>query len=444
MSALNLGLAIAATSVLLLGLASGYVKNRLWISEPLIAMAIGILAGPAVFDLAVIELPEERQTAFLMGFARITLAISIMGAALRLPPRWEASHWRELLLVLGLGMPVMWLAGTVVSSVVLGLPILYCLLLGAVLSPTDPVLADSIVTGKLAEQSVPARLRHGITAESGANDGLAVLFVLLAVYLLSSAPDVAVSHWLWDVVLGKVVAGIALGLFMGWLAARAFLWVLDRPNAEHPSMLTLALALSIAVLAIDQLLDTAALLAVFVAGLVFNRAQWTHERAYHENMQNAVARFFDIPIFMLLGALLPWASWGELGWRGIVFAVAILFLRRLPGWMLMRPLFPSGSYREAAFSGWFGPIGIAAIYYAVELQHDGLVERSDMIWHIVSLVVFGSVILHGITATPMTRAFGRRQGAKPDGTFDEPSAEDGQDQRQHDEAKQSADEDRTA
>jgi sodium/hydrogen antiporter len=439
MSALNLGLAIAATSVLLLGLASGYVKNRLWVSEPLIAMLIGILAGPAVFGVAAIELPEEQQTAFLLEFARITLAISIMGAALRLPPRWETAHWREMLLVLGLGMPLMWLSGTLVSVAVLGLPILYCLLLGAVLSPTDPVLADSIVTGKTAEQAVPERMRHGITAESGANDGLAVLFVLLAVYLLESPADEAISHWLWNVVLGKVVAGIALGLVLGWLAARAFLWVMDRPHAEHPSILTLALALSIAVLAIDQVLDTAALLAVFVAGLMFNRTQSAHEKAYYENMQNAIARFFDIPIFILLGALLPWQSWGELGWRGIAFAGAILLLRRMPAWLLMRPLFPSGSYREAAFSGWFGPIGIAAIYYAVELQHLELVERSDMIWQIVSLVVFASVILHGISATPLTKAFGGRPGADPGASA---SAEDCHGECQDNEAQQPADEDR--
>ncbi len=439
MSSLNLGLAIAATSVLLLGLASGYVKNRLWVSEPLIATLIGILAGPAVFGLAVIELPEEQQTSFLLEFARITLAISIMGAALRLPPRWETEHWRVLLLVLGLGMPLMWVAGTLVSLAVLGLPILYCLLLGAVLSPTDPVLADSIVTGKTAEQAVPDRMRHGITAESGANDGLAVLFVLLAVYLLQSTPGEAASHWLWDVVLGKVVAGIALGLLMGWLAARAFLWVQDRPHAEHPSILTLALALSIAVVAIDQILDTAALLAVFVSGVVFNRTRSAHDTAYHENIQNAVARFFDIPIFILLGALLPWQSWQELGWQGIAFAGAILLLRRMPAWLLMRPLFPSASFREAAFSGWFGPIGIAAIYYSVELQHLDLVERSDMIWHIVSLVVFGSVILHGISATPMTKAFGRRPGTEPRASG---SGEDRESERQHDDAEQPGNEDR--
>ncbi len=436
MSQLNLGLAIAATSVLLLSLASGYVKNRLWISEPLLATIIGIVAGPAVFNIAAIEVPEEQRSDLLLEFARVTLAISIMGAALRLPPRWEVRNWRELLLVLGLGMPLMWLAGSALAVALLGLPLLYCVLIGAALSPTDPVLADSIVTGRSAEAAVPARMRCAITAESGANDGLAVLIVMLPVYLLEAPAAEAVPAWLWEVLLGEVVAGVALGLGLGWLAARAFVWVLHQQHSEHNSILTLAVALSIAVLAIDLLLDTAALLAVFVAGLTFNRASKVHQEASHEHMQDAVARFFDIPIFVILGAMLPWAGWVTLGWPGVAFAVAVLLLRRLPAWLLIQPLLSSvRTVREAAFNGWFGPIGVAAVFYAMELQHEPAVEHSDEIWHIISLVVFASVVMHGITATPLTRAFGRLsgkgagRGAKGPGPAEDRGGEDGDSDR---------------
>lgn len=444
MSQLNLGLAIAATSILLLGLASGYVKNRLWVSEPLLAMLIGIVAGPAFFNIAAIEVPEEQRSDLLLEFARITLAISIMGAALRLPPRWEVRNWRELVLVLGLGMPLMWLAGSALAVALLGLPLLYCVLIGAALSPTDPVLADSIVTGRSAETAVPARMRNAITAESGANDGLAVLIVMLPVYLIDSPPAEAVPAWLWEVLLGQVLAGVALGLGLGWIAARAFVWVLRQKHSEHNSILTLAVALSIAVLAIDLLLDTAALLAVFVAGLAFNRAKRVHQEAWHEHMQDAVARFFDIPIFVILGAMLPWEGWGTLGWPGFAFALAVLLLRRMPAWLLIRPLLSSvRTMREAAFNGWFGPIGIAAVFYAMELQHEPTVESSDRIWHIVSLVVFASVVMHGITATPLTRAFGRRSATSTRReTRDPGSAEDRDGEDEHYDRHQTANEDR--
>ncbi len=420
MSEMDLALAIGAMTVLALGLGSGFIKNRLWISEPLIAILIGIVIGPAVISAATFTVPDESQTTVLLEFARITLAISIMGAALRLPPRWEAENWRELALVLGLGMPLMWLVGSALALWVLGLPVLYALLVGAVLSPTDPVLADSIVAGEASNKAIPARMRYAITAESGANDGLAVLVVMLPVYLLGAAPSQAVPHWLTQILLREVIAGIAVGLVLGWLTARGFVWVLAKEQSERPSMLTLSLALALAVLAIDQLLHTASLLAVFTAGLAFNRRTAAHEEGLHENMQSAVARFFDIPIFIFLGTVLPWQGWLDLGWPGLGFAIAVLLFRRLPAWLLLRPLLGSvRGWRETAFNGWFGPIGIAAVFYAMHMYSEPTVEHPEQIWHIVSLVVFCSIVLHGISATPLSRAFGRTGAAYPDGDANE-------------------------
>lgn len=411
MSSLNVALALGAGTVLVLGLVSGAIKNRLWISEPLLATLLGILLGPAVFEIAVIELAEDRQNLVLQEAARVTLALSVMGAALRLPSGYEAQRWRELLVILGLGMPLMWLASSAIAWLVLGLPVLYALLLGAALTPTDPVLSDSIVTGTVAEESVPGRMRNAISAESGANDGLAVLIVMLPLFLLEQPPGPAVVRWLVDVAAYQVLLGVAVGLAVGWLAARCFAWAHRQPHAEQPSILTLAIALALTVLALDRLLETAAILAVFVAGLAFNRVTTAHDEAWHEHMQTAVARFFDIPIFIFLGALLPWAAWHELGWVGLLFALLVLLLRRLPAWFLVRPLLSSvRGPRETLFNGWFGPIGIAAVLYATELRHT--VERGDEIWAVVSLVVFTSIILHGMTATPLTRLYGRRHVRK--------------------------------
>lgn len=415
MSATNLALALGAVTVLVLGLGSGFIKNRLWISEPLIATLIGIAVGPAVFEAAAFTVPKETETTILLEVARVTLAISVMGAALRLPPRWESENWRELAVVLGLGMPLMWLASGTLALWVLGVPVLYAFLIGAVLSPTDPVLADSIVAGDAANKAIPARMRYAITAESGANDGLALLIVMLPVYLLGAAPSEAVPNWALEVLLRKVVAGIAVGFVLGWLSARVFVWVLAKDQSERPSILTISLSLTLAVLGIDLLLGTASLLAVFTAGLVFNRSTPAHEGGLHENMQTAVARFFDIPIFIFIGTLLPWQGWLGLGWPGVGFAVAVLLLRRLPAWLLLRPLLASlRNWRETAFNGWFGPIGIAAVFYAMELHKEPNVENPERIWHVVSLVVFCSILLHGISATPLTRLFGRDGGADPD------------------------------
>ena len=402
----NAALAIAAATVLVLGVGAGYVKNRLWLSEPLIALLVGILIGPAAANLANLESSGIPETPLLKEVAQITLAISVMGAALRLPPGYERRNWRELAVILSLGMPLMWLASSAVAVVVLGVPVLLALAIGAALTPTDPVLSDSIVTGKIAEDGVPARMRNAISAEAGANDGLGVLLVFLPILLLDQPGPQALERWAADVLVHKVLVGLAVGLAIGWVSARCFRWIIRQPFSEQPSVLSLALALSFAVLAIDRLLDAAAILAVFVAGLAFNRATAAHEEAWHEHMQTAVARFFDIPIFIFVGMILPWNAWLDLGWTGVAFALAVLLLRRLPAWFLIRPLLKSVTRRrEVLFNGWFGPIGIAAIFYATELREK--LDSGERAWAVITLVVFGSIALHGITATPLTRAFGR-------------------------------------
>lgn len=406
MNNLNGALALGAGVVLMLGLVSGYIKNRLWISEPVIALAIGIVLGPPILNLVETDLSREHQNAALREAARVTLAISVMGAALRLPYAYEFRRWRELAVVLGLGMPLMWLASSAVIYLVLGLPVLLALLVGAVLTPTDPVVADSIVTGQTADRCLPGRLRHAISAESGANDGLALLLVMLPVSLLHYQPGAAAVHWLNEILVRQLLAGVVVGLAMGWLAGRCLRWAYRQPFSERTSILGAGLALALTVLAIDRLLGTAAVLAVFIAGLVFNRTVAAREDAWHEHVQEAIGRFFDIPIFIFFGVVLPWREWLELGWVGVLVAVLVLALRRLPTWWLLSPLLPSlRSRRDVLFNGWFGPIGIAALLYATEIRHE--VEQGDTVWAIASLVVFASIVVHGITATPLTRLYGR-------------------------------------
>ncbi len=115
----------------------------------------------------------------MLEAARVTLGLAVMGAALRLPRGFVLRRWRDLALVLGVGMPLMWLATSVAAWVFLPLPPLACLVIGSVMTPTDPVISSSIVTGRIADRNIPPRIRGLITAESGANDGLALLFLTL-------------------------------------------------------------------------------------------------------------------------------------------------------------------------------------------------------------------------------------------------------------------------
>ncbi len=392
--------------LLLLGVTSGLIKRDLYLSEPLVALLLGVLIGPGV--LGFIQVANwGDETVVLQEAARFTLAISLMGVALRLPRRYIFENWRPLGVLLGAIMPLMWLVSSLLVYLILPLPPLVALLVGAALTPTDPVVASSIVSGRLAEKNIPARLRNVLSAESGANDGLALPFVMLPLLLLEATPRDAFTEWLGRTVLWEVGVATLLGALLGFLATRLLHWSWTRQVGEKVPLLAVVLSLSLTVLGVSRLLESDAVLAVFVSGVAFNRTyRGEGEGLEHfAGVQEIVTRFFELPVFVLFGAALPWAAWLTLGWRGLLLAAAVLLLRRLPGFLLLgRFIGPLHTARDVRLLGWFGPIGISALFYGALSLNQGAAEA---VWTVVSLVTFVSVLAFGVTATPLTRAYGQ-------------------------------------
>jgi NhaP-type Na+/H+ or K+/H+ antiporter len=401
---LYVSLAAIGGLLLVLGMFAGLVHETGFLSEPLFALLAGVLIGPAVFDL--LDLAAlGGQTMILEQAALVTLGVALVGVALRLPVGYITANWRLLAVLLGILMPLMWLGCSLLVYLILGLPFWVSVLIGAILTPTDPVVASTIVTGGMAERNLPARLRNAISAESGFNDGLALPFVLLPLLVLTEPPGEVLSHWLTHSILWEVMAGAALAAFLGYAAGKTLTWAEAKETMERTSLLTVSLALSLTVLGVTELAGMNGVLAAFVAGVVFNFAGSSDAKESQEDIQEAITRFFDLPIFVLLGMALPWGAWLELGWPGLLLAVAVLLLRRLPVVLALAPLL--GELRGAKdllFLGWFGPIGAAALYYGTfSLRETGVEE----FWTVGSLVICASVLAHGLTDTPLTKLYGR-------------------------------------
>lgn len=403
MTEFNLALLAIGTLVLGIGLISRLVRHSL-LSEPILALLFGVIAGPV--GLNWLNLSDWGEpTVVLEQTARLTLAFGLMGVALRLPRGYPVRQWYPLTILLGLGMPLMWLFGSAIAHSILGISWLDALLIGAIVTPTDPVVATSIVTGELAHQYLPASLRHAISAESGANDGLAYPLVLLPILLKQRPPSDVPLDWLGRVLVWEVGFAIVLGILLGLAAGYLLEWAERWDTIEKNSFLTYTVALSLTALGLAKLLGSDGILAVFVTGLAFGTIVSAQERAQEERVQEAFDRFFTLPIFALLGASLPWQEWVELGWRGVTLAVAILLFRRLPVlWLLAWQLGKLRRPRNIWFMGWFGPIGIAALYYANFVHRQTGLED---IWIVSSLVICTSIVVHGITATPFTLRYGR-------------------------------------
>ena len=404
MTDLNLTLAILGGLVLLVGLPSAPIRRSL-LSAPLIALMVGVLVGPSGLGL-LDPAAWGKQESILEQAARLTVAISLMAIAFRVPTGYPFKSWRSLAIMLGPVMTLMWLASGLLVYFILGLPFWLAMLIGAVITPTDPVVSSTIVTGSMAEEKLPARLRNLLSGESGANDGLAYPFVFLAILMLERPPGEALMHWLTLTLLWEVGGAVVLGAALGYGAGRLLQLAEEKETIERPSYLAYTIALSLLVLGATKLAGTDGILAVFAAGIALNLAVDTETQNEEERMQESVNRFFILPVFALLGMALPWEQWLELGWKALVLVGAVLLLRRLPALLAFGPLLGSTrGWSDILFLGWFGPIGVAALFYAtLSVRETGLED----VWVIGSLVICASVLVHGVTAAPLTKLYGDR------------------------------------
>jgi sodium/hydrogen antiporter len=408
----NIIVTIIGGITLLVGLGSKRLARSPF-PPSLVALILGVLLGPSV--LSVFDPAEVGERARVLEIAaRLALAVGLVGVALHIPRDYPRRNWRAMLLLVGLSMPLMWAISTLLLHWILGLPFWLAALIGAAITPTDPISASPVVTGEVAEQNIPARVRHAISFESGANDGLSYLFVFLPFLLLTRPAGEALSHWLLRTLLWEVGVATLVGIVMGYAAGRLLQAAEERGTIESEWRLVYTAALSFLAVGVGRLIQSDELLVVFAAGMAFVQIVSGEDRADEEHGQEAVNRFFAFPIFALLGTAIPWEGWRQLGAPGLILAIAVLLLRRPPVLLLLRPILPFARHRaDALFIGWFGPVAVAAIYYSTLMEHQ---LQMPLIWDIVSLVICASVVAHGMSATPLTRLYGRilrRRGEVP-------------------------------
>lgn len=398
----------AALGALVLGL--GLVSKRLEqtpIPLTLIALLFGVALGPV--GLGVIDLAAFGERAPLLEkMARLVLAVALVSVALRIPKAYPWRNLRTMSVLLGLGMPLMWAASTLVTHLALGLDVWRSALVGAIVTATDPIAAAPIVTGPVAEKNLPDRIRHAISLESGANDGLGYLFVFLPLLMLTRPSGEALTHWATHTLLWEVGVAALTGLVLGVVAGKLLQAAETSDSITDEWRLVYTVALSLLAVGLGRLVGSDEVLVVFAAGAAFVQIVGEGDREEEVYGQEAVNRFFSFPVFALFGAALPWSGWAGLGWSGVALAVGIVLFRRLPALLLLRPLIPDfRRWTDALFMGWFGPIAVSAIYYAA-LVEERLAET--VVWEAVSLVIVASVVVHGVTAVPFTRWYGRRMG----------------------------------
>lgn len=400
-----ISLGVIAAINLLFGLLSHFIKSNLFLSEALVALLAGIAFGPQGLDLI---FRRDSTSGNLLDLARIfyhtsrlVLSLQTMAAGVSLPRSYVFRHWQSLLLLLGPLMLLMWLTSSLLVWLLFSkyLNITEAFLLGACITPTDPVLVNSIVRGRYADMHVPGHLRTLISAESGANDGAALPLLMLPLLILVMSgprPISLLSLWFTHVWLYQIFLSVLIGVAVGFGARKALQYAEYHGLIDRESFLVFSLALALALTGIVTLTGSNDLLATFVAGVVFAWDDWFLEATREARIQEVVDSVFNLSFFVYFGTAVPWEALASLSWeRLLVGACLILALRRMPATYALRRWIPElRSRREALFVGWFGPIGVGAIFYSSLVTIDW---SNAAILPIVWFLVMASVVAHGVT-----------------------------------------------
>ena len=408
-------LIIAGATLLVLGLPSTLVK-RVWLSVPLLALLVGVVVGPELIGfLQPDKVAGEHKV--LEEVARITLAVALVGAGLQFTREDLRANLSRAGVLLTIVMVGMWLVTSLGAWLLLDVEAWVALLIGAILTPTDPVVASALVTGTMAEANLPLWLRRTLQLESGANDGLALVFVLIPALVLT-LPDAGAGEIAAEAG-GQVALAVVCGGALGWIAAKVIDVAEEHHAASEGFFLVSALAVALVTIGSVHALGGTGVLASFVGGVVFSLTLGERYAEELERMQKALEHLLVVPFFVLFGAILPWDDWLALGWSGLAFALWALVLRRPP--IAAAALSATDTPRRGvAFLSWYGPLGVAAVYYALFVERYALAEF-ERIFAACTLAVAVSVVVFSITATPGVR---RYAGRSPLTTLRHPLTED--------------------
>ena len=299
----------------------------------------------------------------------------------------------------------MWLLGSVIFYIIFPDFSYYeCLLLGAIVTPTDPVVASTLVNGRKAEKYLPARLRNTLSFEAGANDGFAYPIVFLALYLMGAEGGGDLGKWFTKVLLYESILCAGLAYVLGYGCGLLMKKTHKAGYLNTKTLLSFSIAVSLFLLSGFHLLQMNPIIAVFVGGFAFAKYITSNEDLKEQRIQETMERLTTVPVFFLLGLMLPWQDWNELGWTAVWIVILILLFRRLPALLLLMPVMPQ--FRKKIYSvvimGWFGPIGVAALYYAVLSKDKAQFEEA---WIIPSLIVAASTVVHRLTSVPLEKLY---------------------------------------
>jgi sodium/hydrogen antiporter len=406
----------------LYALLSELIHNRIHLSEPPLATLVGIAFGPR--GLTILDpFKWGWQDNITMELTRIIVGVQVFAVGIDLPAGYMKRHWRGLAVLIGPNMILGWLVSALIVYWVVDTTFTSALIVAACLTPTDPVLSASVLGEAAFSQRIPKRIRHLLAAESGCNDGSAFPFLYAGLFAATaSSVGEGVKEWFLDLLIWQCIVGVMVGIALGYSANRALRFSEARGFTQEPTLFVFYFLQALLCVGVGSTLGLDDFLVCFSAGTAFSWDGWFATKTHRMKLPSIIDLLLNSAMFVYFGSIIPWQDYnGNLSAGALIACAAlILILRRFPFIASLKWAVPElKTWNEVLFAGHFGPMGVGAIFLAMEararletgtsevLPHPPSEDVSNgeaigKIWPIVSFVVLCSIMVHGFSALVMS------------------------------------------
>jgi NhaP-type Na+/H+ or K+/H+ antiporter len=372
-------------------------------SASLVYLAMGVAAAVAIELIGLSWIDPLEDAVVVERVAELAVIIALFATGLKLDRPLDWNSWSGVARLLILAMPLTILGVAVFGAGVMGLSVGAAITLGAILAPTDPVLAGDIGVGPPGHED-EHEPNFSITGEAGLNDGLAFPFLFLGLFALDPGGTSWLGNWFAADLLYAVVIGVVAGAVIGRAAAGLSVWLKRRELFSQAFDAWLAIPVVLVIYGVTELVGAYGFIAAFAGGVAFRR--YEHEHDYKVRVHDGAEvteKFGELAAVLLLGSMVSIAGLGALGLTGWLLIPVLL--------LMIRPLAVATSFvgtdlprNERAFVAWFGVRGVGSLYYAAVAVGSGYLSAAEaeiVAWTAIATIVV-SIVVHGVTASPLS------------------------------------------
>ena len=379
---------------------------------PLTLAILCVAVGVVVFSTGLLSFNPDPRTwdTVTERLTEMVVIISLMGAGLKLdrPVGWR--NWSTTVRLLAIAMPLTIVAVAWLGWAGLGFSLAMALLFGASMAPTDPVLAADVQVGP-PRSGDEDEVRFGLTSEAGLNDALAFPFVYLAILAAAGglATQDGLTDWFTIKVGWKLLAGLGAGLLIGKVFGH--LLFRSRRGLSKLGDGLIALAATLITYTLAETIHGYGFLAVFVCAVTIRASERDHE--FHQEMHDfsdQIERLLMMLLLVLFGGALANGLLSSLTWTDALIGLAVVFVVR-PIAGLLAMIGSGQPWRERLLLAFLGIRGVGSVYYLAYGINHGDFGDSERLWAVVGFIILVSILVHGVTATPLLARLARRREA---------------------------------